>query len=493
VTTWADTARPPAPDVFERIGRTVLRLFTSVDFAVVQIIALSLLALVGMTVKQLPTFAFRSAGDYENAMADLHSRYDPAFGRGIVDAMERLQLFHVFTSTWFTVGLIVLVISIVICTLDRTPRLWRLSKDIRVVQPDEFYDPELPDRAAMTGVDAAAVGAALRGQRFNVREAEVDGIRYLYGDRHRWTKLATLISHMGLILFLIAGVVTWQFGDEQGLIVADGDTLTVQPIGTPGLLLVKNYSFEAPGFLETGQASDFTTDLGVFKNGAEIARKMIRVNDPLEVDGYTFHENGFGAAPVLLISDAAGKPLWDGPVPLTDSADNLPYGTLSVPGREVGLSLLLKRDADGIGVVIVAPYRVSGVETDGSPKIEYLDQSVVAVAAGEAAVPSGLDFSVGVRKFSDYVLLIAKKDPGQGIVWTAFLLLIVGLAITFYLPRRRIWARIASSGEVRLVARSDRYVDLEREFGRLLDDLVARRRAVGTRAGSPADRSAGAG
>jgi hypothetical protein len=25
------------------------------------------------------------------------------------------------------------------------------------------------------------------------------------------------------------------------------------------------------------------------------------------------------------------------------------------------------------------------------------------------------------------------------------------------------------------VARSDRYVDLEREFGRLLDDLVARR------------------
>jgi len=80
VTTWADTARPPAPDVFERIGRAVLRLFTSVDFAVVQIIALSLLALIGMTVKQLPTFAFRTAGDYENAMADLHARYDRPSG-----------------------------------------------------------------------------------------------------------------------------------------------------------------------------------------------------------------------------------------------------------------------------------------------------------------------------------------------------------------------------------------------------------------------------
>jgi len=475
VTTWAETARP-TPDIFERIGRTVLRLFTSVDFAVVQIIGLSLLALVGMRIKQLPTFAFRTAGDYENAMADLHARYDPAFGRGVVDVLERLQLFHVFTSTWFTVGLIVLVISIVICTLDRTPRLWRQSKEIRVVQPEAFYDPELPDRAALTGVDADAVRAALRRQRFAVREAELDGVRFLYGDRHRWTKLATLISHMGLILFLIAGVVTWQFGDEQGLIVAEGDTLTVQPIGTPGLLLVKNYDFEAPGFLATGQASDFTTDLGVFRNGNEIARKTIRVNDPLEIDGYSFHENGFGAAPELLISDATGKPLWDGPVPLTDTADGFPWGTLSVPGRDVGLSLLLKQTPDGLGTVLVLPYRVTGRESDGSPKIEYLDQSVLAVGAGEAAVPAGLDFSVGVRRFSDYVLLIAKKDPGQGIVWTAFLLLIIGLAITFYLPRRRIWARIALSGELRLVARSDRYVDLEREFGRLIDDLVARRR-----------------
>jgi len=475
VTTWAETAPPPTPDVFERIGRAVLRLFTSVDFAVVQIIALSLLALIGMTIKQLPTFAFRTAGDYENAMADLHARYDPAFGRGIVDALERLQLFHVFTSTWFTVGLVVLVISIVMCTLDRTPRLWRQSKEIRVVQPEAFYDPELPDRAAMCGVDAGAVRAALRRQRFAVREAEVDGVRYLYGDRHRWTKLATLISHMGLILFLIAGVVTWRFGDEQGLIVGEGDTLTVQPIGTPGLLLVKNYDFEAPGFLATGQASDFTTDLGVFRNGTEIARKTIRVNDPLEVDGYSFHENGFGPAPEMLISDAAGKPLWDGPVPLTDTADGFPYGTLSVPGRDTGLSLLLKQSPDGLGILLVLPYRVTGRETDGSPKIEYLDQSAVAVAAGEADVPAGLDFSVGVRRFSDYVLLIAKKDPGQGIVWTAFLLLIVGLAITFYLPRRRIWARIAPSGKLRIVARSDRYVDLEREFGGLLDDLVARR------------------
>jgi cytochrome c biogenesis protein len=416
-------------------------------------------------------------------MADIHARYDAVFGRGLVDAMERLQVFHIFSSTWFTIGLIVLVVSIVVCTLERTPKLWRGAAEIRVVQPDAFYDPELPDRAAMSGVEAPDVRAALGGGRFHVREAEVDGVRYLYGDRNRWTKLATLATHLGLILFLVAAVVTWRFGDEQGLVIAEGDSLTVQPIGTPDLLVVKNYDFEAPGFAQTGHATDFTTDLGVFQNGQEIARKTIRVNDPLEVGGYSFHQNGFGPAPDLLISDMDGKPLWDGPVPLTDTASGHPFGSLSVPGRDIGLELLLGQDADGVGNLLVLPYAVAGQERDGSPRIQELPASAVALRAGEAQLPSGLDFSVGLRRFTDYTLLIAKKDPGQGIVWAAFLSLIAGIAISFYLPRRRIWARLGGDGGLAIVARSDRYVDVEREFGRLLDDLVARRRA---RAAQPA-------
>ena len=57
---------------------------------------------------------------------------------------------------------------------------------------------------------------------------------YLYGDRNRWVKLATLLTHTGLVLFLVAAAITSRFGDEQGLVVAEGESLTVQPIGTPG-------------------------------------------------------------------------------------------------------------------------------------------------------------------------------------------------------------------------------------------------------------------
>ena len=455
-----------------RYGGALWRLFTSVNFAVAQIIVLSLLAVVGMTVRQLPGFAFRSPGDYAAAMADLHARYDPVLGAGFVDLLERLQLFRVFSSTWFSIGLVILIVSIVVCTLDRTPRLWRQVCDVRVVQPDPYFDPRLPDRAALSGVSADAVAGALRRHRFGVQQAEVDGVRFVYGDRNQYTKMATLFTHLGLILFLVAAAITSRFGVEQGLVVAEGDTLTVGPIGTPGLLVVRNLAFEAPGFLE-GQATDFTTDLAVYRDGEEIARKTIRVNDPLAVAGFTFHQNGFGPAPDLVVADATGAVLWSGPVPLTDQAGGFPYGSFAVPGRDMGLELLLQRRADGVGILLVVPYRIVGQEADGFPRVEYLDP--MALARGEDDTVPGIDFRVGLRDFAEYTLLIAKNDPGVGLVWVAFGSLIAGILITFHRPRRRVWARVGRDGAVSLVGRSDRYVDFEREFGRLLDDLVAAR------------------
>jgi cytochrome c biogenesis protein len=448
-------------------------LLTAVNFAVLQIIVLGFMAVVGMTIRQLPGFAFRSPGDYASEMAKLHARYDEAFGSAVVDFLERLQVFHIFSSTWFTAGLLLLITSIVVCTLDRTPRLWRQCADIRVVQPPPFFDPMLPDRAVLTGVDADAAGAVLRRHRFKVRAADAGGDRFVYGDRNRWTKLATLLTHLGLILFLTAAGVTWKLGDEQGLVIAEGESTTVQSIGTPGLLLARNLGFDAPGF-DTGKPTDFTTDLQVFRDGQEIARKTIRVNDPLSVDGYTFHQNGFGPAPDIVIRDSAGAILWSGPVPLTDSNNGSPYDTMAVPGRDVGLAMLLLRATDGTGVLRLLPYRYAGSTTDGTASFQPL-LPALDLRRGDSGTNPNVDFSIELRSFADYTLVIAKKDPGQGIVWLAFASLISGILITFYLPRRRVWLRFGPDRRVSIVGRSDRYVDFNREFGRLLDDLVATR------------------
>jgi cytochrome c biogenesis protein len=436
------------------------------------------MSVVGMTIRQLPSFALLSPTDYTIEMGKLHDRYDPIFGVAVVDVLERLDVFHVFSSWWFSLSLVLLLISIVACTIDRTPRLWREVSDVRVIQPDAYFDPSLPNRAATDAVPLDGLRAALGRARYRVREADVEGVAYLYGDRHQYTKLATLLTHLGLVMFLVAAAVTTKLGFERGLAVAAGDTQTVESIGTPDLLVVKNYDFEAPG-LEAGQATDFTTDLGVFQNGREIARKTIRVNDPLSVAGFTFHQNGFGPAPDVLVADSAGRPLWSGPVPLTDTVGDVPVGTMTVPGRAAGLQLFLDRSGSGAGQLIVLPYVAADAGTGSSSGSGGGDGVATgvpfALAVGQSSAVGGTDFSVTLRDVSAYTVLIAKRDPGQGLVWLAFGLLIAGIVITFYLPRRRIWARRSPDGRLALVARADRYVDLDREFGALLADLVAAR------------------
>jgi cytochrome c biogenesis protein len=452
------------------LGAALWGLFTSVNFAVLQIILLAVAAVVGMTVRQLPDMAFRSSNAYAEEIAKLQAHYAPAFGEGVVGFLEWAQAFQVFRSWWFGLGLLVLIISIVICTLDRTPRLWRQSADIRVVQPDPFFDPRLPDRARMVAPDVPAIREALRRNRFHVREAEVDGVRYLYGDRHRWTKLATLLTHLGLILFLVAAAITARFGFEEPLVIAEGDTQTVQNVGTAGLLLVRNVAFEAPG-IETGQPSDFTTALVVYRDGVEVASKTIRVNDPLSVGGYTLHQNGFGPAPDIVIRETDGDVLWSGPVALTGTNDGLPYESMAIPGRDMGLALLLDRADDGRGILNVLAYRRVGEDPGGAPLYETLGSA--QLQRGDVVSADAIDLTVELRDFREYTLLIAKADPGVNLVWIAFGSLILGLMITFYLPRRRVWTRLTPDGMLAIVGRSDRYVDFEREFRRLLGDLVA--------------------
>ncbi len=458
-----------------RPGRAIHGLLTSVLFAVVQIVAIALAGVVGIVLIQLPGVAFRSPADYAEQMALLRARVEPALGAPLTGLFETLGLFRVFTAWWFTALLALLAISIVVCTLDRTPRLWRSARDVRVVQPDVFFDPTLPDRAVIAGgLRAEDVHATLRRSRFRVRmEDGAEGVRYLYGDRHQNAMLFTLITHAGLVGFILAAAITSRFGFETGILLPEGQALPVESIGSAGLVSVKSLGFTAPRDAD-GRFTDFTTDLAVYRDGEEIARKVVRVNDPLEAAGYTFHQNFFGPAVDLTIRDGAGRLLWAGPIPLDEVNGGRPYGRFSIPGRAEGLEMLLGEDAEGAVSLAVVGYRIVGEDPAGGPLVETT--FVGGAAPGRTYVVETSDLRITFEDVTAFSGVIVKRDPGAMIVWASFILLIVGLSLTFYFPRRRTWARLAPSGELRLVARADRYVDLHREFGRLLEDLVARRR-----------------
>ena len=466
-----------------RVGWMAWRTLTSVRFAVLQISVLAVAGVIGTVLRQLPAFSLHDPAAYAQQMAEMHVVYDPLtilglnVGPGMVDLFERLGFFRVFSAPWFVLLLTVLVVSIVVCTLDRTPALWRTARNVKVVQPAPFFDLRLSERAHFAAADDGAaddLAQVLRGRRYRMRhelvqDAEGTTVRHMYGDRNQYLKLATLFTHLGLILFLAGAAVTTGLGYETVVFLGEGQTAPVQAVGTPDNLLVKNVHFEAPTRPD-GSFSDFRTDLAVYQNGEQVARKVIRVNDPLEVNGFVFHQNTFGPAAQLAIRDPAGRLVWDGPVLLAGELNGRPQGFLTIPGSDLGLLLVLARSTDGIPQLALTG--ITAATQPGGGNIAFLR----ALGLGSTSEPgTTAGYAVTWNAAAAYTGMVIKRDPGQGLIWLAYLSLITGLALTFYFPRRRVWARL-TGGRLELAMVADRYVDAEREFGALLDDLSARLR-----------------
>ncbi len=476
-----------------RLGGAVWRTLTSVRFAVLQIIALAVAGLIGTLVRQIPAFALRDPQAYASEMAEMHRRYDSlsvlgvVIGPGMVDLFERLGFFRVFSAPWFVGLLVLLVVSIVVCTLDRTPRLWWAIRRVSVEQPSAFFDLRLPERARFEGTafSEGELAAVLRQRRFRTRRATApDGsATWVYGDRNQYMKMATLLTHLGLILFLAGGAVTAAMGFETVLFVGEGQTAPVQPVGTPHNLLVKNLGFQAP-VRPDGSFADFRTDLAVYRDGAEVARKTIRVNDPLEMDGFVFHQNAFGPTADLEVRDAEGRLAWTGPVLLAEEFAGLPQGFLTIPGSGVGLLLHLQRDASG--TPLLALLGIGGAAGDGSSRVLFRGRLDVG-GTSDPADTAG--YSITWIRPGFFTGMVVKNDPGAPVIWTAFVCLMAGLALSFYFPRRRVWARFTEHEGVQVAMLADRYVDADREFRSLLDALARRTGQLPERLPLPGSRA----
>jgi cytochrome c biogenesis protein len=469
--------------ILARVGAAAWRLLTDVRVAVVLIILLALCGLVATLVRQFPVTATDDPARYASELAAVHQAWDPIaplglpLGSLLVDTFGSLGLFSVFSTPWFLLLMTILTISIVCCTLDRTPRLWRGAREVRVGQSEAFFDRSRGQRAvielsgghAEAAMTLSAVQDAFRARHLRRQRVERAGnAAFVYGDRNQYQKLATLLTHAGLVLFLVAGAVTTALSFEAVVFVGEGQTAPVRPIGTPGNLLLKVHDFAAPQRAD-GSFADFSTDLSVYQDGQELARKTIRVNDPLRVDAYAFHQNTFGPAAELTIHDEAGSLVWRGPLLLDDLLLERPQGFMTIPGADVGLVAVLNEGADGVAQLVVQGVGPADPATGQNETLFLVTIPVGVTTDPEVTAGHSIRWD-GIGAWSGMVI---RSDPGQPFVWLAFSLLIVGLMLTFYFPRRRVWARIEGD-RIGLAFLADRYVDKDREFGQLRDEVQHR-------------------
>lgn len=445
------TARPSSRPGSVRMIRRAWYAFTSVRVANVLLLAMLIAALPGLLVKQFGTTTLADPALLAAAIEGLPSRY----GQSLAGVIERLDLYRVFTSWWWTLLVALFTVSVVGNTASRFPRLLRDVQTPPVKRGRAFFRSSVPGRTGpLEGLDGSALPELLAKQGYRVRLGRTADTTHLVAERNRLAPLASVASHASLVLFVIGmGFVTPRFGYETALKVPVGEGRPTGFPDDPQTVLVQNDDFVAR-FDPAGAPLDYRTTLTVYRNGGQVAHKEITVNDPLSVDGWTFHENFFGPAVEIDVRDKSGLILYSGAVLLDGNLAGKPEGLLPVPGTDVSLELILAKGEGGVAELTVIGARQPTADQEG-PQIVF--GAVLNTGDGYWAPDPGV--GVEFRKPSSYIGLIAKRDPGQGFIWLGALLLVGGLSVSLLRPRRRIWARYDATTVRLAVVGGDPFLD----------------------------------
>ncbi len=248
--------------------------------------------------------------------------------------MDRLELFDVFGSFWFTAIYVLLFVSLIGCILPRCTEYYRALRTRPVPAPRNLS--RLPHHLETT-VDGAPdeVLARVRGQLRGWRVAERgetaarrgarDGELTLSAEKGYLREAGNLLFHLALVGLLAAVAVGKLFGYEgQRILVADGEEFctsspaafdsfragnTLDGTGlTPMCIRVKDFSAD---YLDNGQAEMFTSNID-YQAGADLATNtwreaQLKVNHPLRVGSDRVYLQGHGFAPSFTVTWPDGE------------------------------------------------------------------------------------------------------------------------------------------------------------------------------------------
>ena len=264
------------------------RFLARLDVAAVLILAVLLLAAFGSCFPQIPPAV---AADAERS-ARWEAMARTTYG-GLTSLLAAIGTFDVFHSPIFLIPLALLVVSTVICTLERCRSVWR-----RVSQ----QPVRCPGGALETAPFAACLSASrtiplprlaresLERRGYRVRLASRGDVTYLRGDRNGLAALSTLVTHLAVLLLLLGVMLSWGYGWREEVAIEPGEIADVRYARE---LALRNEGFHIIRYPD-GTVSSYEAELTIIASGREVRRGTLRVNEPLAYRGVWLYLRGYG-------------------------------------------------------------------------------------------------------------------------------------------------------------------------------------------------------
>ena len=412
--------------------------FTSLKLAIVLLLLLAVTSIIGTFIPQ-------------NMNADI---YHNTFGYGLYEVFNALSLFDMYHSWWYRSLMIFLSVNLIVCSIDRlhaTKKIifvkkpsYKLSVFKRLKSNEKFFIKAFPEN--LEGRYKHFIE-----KKFNkcILKNSENGF-VIFGEKGRLTRLGVYYVHLSIILMLSGGLTGSFFGFEGHVNIPEGGSVNAVSLKKTSESVDLDFEIKCDkfnvSFYDTGAPKEYKSDLVILENKKEVVKKAIIVNDPLRYKGINIFQSNYGSMPpekiTIAISSASSGMTFNKELEIGDIVD-LPEGlgtfslrkylnSYSFRGHNIGetfLGTLSLKDADE-PVNLLLPLKY--------PNFDKMRKGNVILSV--------TDF-----KTSYYTGLQVTKDPGVPLVYTGFLLLIIGCYVTFFMSHKSICIEVCRKGNKTLV------------------------------------------
>jgi len=431
----------------------IWKFFVSIRLTVVLLLSLAATSIIGTLVPQ-------------NASPEA---YFHEYGAFLYRLFDILHIFDMYHSWWFQLLLLLLTVNIITCSIDRLIRTWelifpketsfKLSAFQNLKQKESFTDSRLPKELEneFTAIVTKAFGPP--------RVEKTDQGFSLFAEKWRWTRLGVYIVHSS-ILFLIAGaMIGSMFGFEGYVNIPEGERIDHVQLRNSDRVQHLGFDIQCNDFnlttYKNGAPKEYRSSLTILENEKTILTKDIIVNDPLRYKGISIFQSSYGEIP----AEQAETPSF--------SADDIQLaffvnasGMVYKQKAEVGKPLEIP---EGMGKFVVMEVKESasfmgqnigealiGILTPvaGEPvevilpihfhNFDKMRRGKVVISVVHQNEKQSLEKKPGKKRY--YTGLQVVKDPGVWVVYTGFIVMIVGIIITFFMSHQRLCVDVSRKG-----------------------------------------------
>lgn len=402
--------------------KSIWKFFASIRLSVVLLLAIAIASIMGTVIPQ-------------NESVQV---YVAKFGAVGYRILSTLDVFDMYSSWWFQALLMLLVINIVVCSLDRLPvtlkavsskRMARNPSMFRNLKGRETFDVTFSMDLLREECEKLVAGSEGAQQT-------PDGF-YIIGEKGRWTRFGVYAVHLSIVLLLVGAMIGSMFGFDGYVNIVEGESVSAVRLDN-GAIQALAFELRCDDFdisyYPNGTPKEYRSAMSILEQGQEVLQKDIIVNSPLRYQGINIFQSGRGLLFVELtfvsnetgseyreqaaIGDRIELPEGLGVFVLTGF-----QGAMDYRGRDIGpvfFGHLIP--SEGEAETILLPVNI--------PELDRERKGAVTISVSDTRYYTGLQVT---------------RDPGVWVVYSGFILLIIGCFVTFFTSHQRLFIEAVKS------------------------------------------------